>query len=221
MVTALQNPKSHVEHGYDIVADRYLAWSGPRPTTTRMAYIADLVKKLPAGANVLELGCGAGVPATQVLIEHGLNVTGNDISAAQIALARQHIPKATLIQGDMLTLDFPQETFHAVLGFYSIFHLPKEEQALMIEKIRGWLKPGGWLLCNFHCEEGDVTREGWIEPEVKMFSSGLGVEGTRDIFRKQVPGFKLVVDEVDVETVGKLEETFHWIMALKEGAPAL
>ncbi|KAJ7649339.1 S-adenosyl-L-methionine-dependent methyltransferase [Mycena polygramma] len=220
MATAPENPKSHVEHGYDIVADKYLAWSGPRPTTTRMAYIADLVKKLPAGANVLELGCGAGVPATQVLIEHGLNVTGNDISAAQIALARQHIPKATLVQGDMLTLDFPQKSFHAVLGFYSIFHLPKEEQALMIEKIRGWLKPGGWLLCNFHCEEGDVTREGWIEPEVKMFSSGLGVEGTRDIFRKQVPGFKLVADEVDVETVGKLEEKFHWIMAVKEGVPA-
>ncbi|KAJ7722562.1 S-adenosyl-L-methionine-dependent methyltransferase [Mycena maculata] len=144
--TKLENPKSHVERGYDSVADKYLAWSSPRPTTRRMNYIADLVKKLPAGANVLELGCGAGVPATQVLIEHGLNVTGNDISAAQIALAREHVPKARLIQGDMLTLDFAPRSFDAVLGFYSIFHLLKEEQALMIENIRGWLKPGGWLL---------------------------------------------------------------------------
>jgi ubiquinone/menaquinone biosynthesis C-methylase UbiE len=168
----------------------------------------------------LEFGCGAGVPATQVLIEHGLNVTGNDISAAQISLARVHVPKATLIQGDMLTLDFAPGSFDAVLGFYSIFHLPKEEQALMIEKIRGWLRPGGWLLCNFHFDEGDIVREGWIEPEVKIFSSGLGVEGTRDIFRKQVPGFKLVVYEVDVETVGRMEERFHWIMALKEDASA-
>lgn len=70
---------------------------------TRMGYIADLLKKLSAGADVLELGCGAGVPVTQVLIEHGLNVTGNDISAAQIALAREHVPKATLIQGDILS----------------------------------------------------------------------------------------------------------------------
>jgi SAM-dependent methyltransferase len=118
----------------------------------------------------------------------------------------------------MLTLDFAPESFDAVLGFYSIFHLPKEAQALMIEKIRGWLKPGGWLLCNFHFDEGDLTREGWFEPQVKMFSSGLGVEGTRNIFRKQVPGFRLVVDEVDVERVGKFEERFHWVMALKEGA---
>jgi ubiquinone/menaquinone biosynthesis C-methylase UbiE len=186
-----------------------------------MAYIADLIEKLPTDANVLELGCGAGVPATQVLIEHGLNVTGNDISAAQIALAREHIPKATLIQGDMLTLDFAPGSFDAVLGFYSIFHLPKEEQTLMIEKIKGWLKPGGWLLCNFQFEEGDVTREGWFEPEVTMFASGLGVEGTRDIFRKKVPGFKLIVDKVDVEKVGRFEERFHWIMALKEDVSAV
>jgi hypothetical protein len=126
-----------------------------------------------------------------------------------------HVPKATLIQGDMLGLAFAPESFHAVLGFYSIFHLPKEEQALKFEKIRGWLKPGGWLLFNFRFEGGDITREGWIEPEIKMFSSGLGVESTRDIFRKQVPEFKLVVDEV---TVGRSEERFHWIMALKEGA---
>ncbi|KAJ7490844.1 S-adenosyl-L-methionine-dependent methyltransferase [Mycena latifolia] len=214
----LENPKSHVEQGYDIAADQYLAWSSARPTTTRMAYIDDLLKKLPAGANVLELGCGAGVPCTQLLVEHGLNVTGNDISAAQIALAREHVPKAkALIQGDMLTLDFAPASFDAVLAFYSIFHLPKEEQGLMVERIRGWLKPGGWLLCNFHFDAGDVVREGWIEPSVTMFSSGLGVEGTRDIFNKQVPGFKLVVDKVDVETVGRFEERFHWVMAQKEG----
>jgi ubiquinone/menaquinone biosynthesis C-methylase UbiE len=182
-----------------------------------MRHVAELLKKLPEGANVLELGCGAGVPCTQVLIEHGLNVTGNDISAAQIALAREHVPKATLIQGDMLFLDFAPASFDAVLAFYSIFHLPKEEQGLMVEKIRGWLKPGGWLLCNFHAVEGDIVREGWIEPEVKMFSSGLGVEGTREIFLKQVQGFKLVVDEIDVEKVGPAEEKFHWVMALNEG----
>ncbi|KAJ7360701.1 hypothetical protein DFH08DRAFT_358533 [Mycena albidolilacea] len=113
MAAKLENPKSHVEQGYDLVADKYLAWSGPRPTTTRMGYIANLVKKLPAGADILELGCGAGVPATQVLIAHekGFNVTGNDISAAQIALARVHIPKATLIQGDMLALDFRVDSY--------------------------------------------------------------------------------------------------------------
>ncbi|KAJ7045203.1 S-adenosyl-L-methionine-dependent methyltransferase [Mycena alexandri] len=218
MSAPLENPKLHIEKGYDLIADQYLAWSSARPTTRRMELIGDLVPKLPAGADVLELGCGAGVPSTQRLVEAGLNVTGNDISAAQIALARQHVPKATLIQGDMLALDFAPASFDAVLAFYSIFHLPKEEQGKMIDKIRGWLKPGGWLLCNFGSKEGDVTREGWFNPAVTMFSSGLGVDGTREIFQKEVLGFKLLVDEVAVELVGGFEEKFHWVMAQKQDA---
>ncbi|KAJ7691602.1 S-adenosyl-L-methionine-dependent methyltransferase [Mycena rosella] len=200
MTTKLENPKSHVERGYDIVADQYLAWTSPRQTPVRTGLVTDLLKNLPAGADVLELGCGAGVPCTQVLVDHGLI--------------------ATLIHGDMLTLDFAQASFDAVLAFYSIFHLPKEEQVLMIAKIKGWLKPGGWVLCNFQEDAGDMTYEGWFnfKPSITMFSSGLGVEGTRDLLNKQ--GFKLAVDEVmidevDIETVGQAEERFHWVMAQK------
>ncbi|KAF7302333.1 hypothetical protein HMN09_00866900 [Mycena chlorophos] len=171
-------------------------------------------------AEILELGCGAGVPATQVLVSHEKEfaVTGNDISAAQIALAKEHVPKAkAFIQGDMLGLDFPAASLDAVLAFYSIFHLAAEEQGKMIEKIYGWLKPGGWFLCNFGVEEGDIKREGWFKPEVTMYSSGLGVEGTREVFKQEkLAGFKVVVDSVAVETVGRFEERFHWIMAQKE-----
>jgi SAM-dependent methyltransferase len=40
---------------------------------------------LPAGATVLDLGRGTGVPISQVLIEHGFNVYGVDASASMIA----------------------------------------------------------------------------------------------------------------------------------------
>jgi hypothetical protein len=116
----------------------------------------------------------------------------------------------------MLKLEFAPESFDAVLAFYSIFHLPKEEQGEMIKKIFGWLKPSGYFLANFHFGEGDVTREGWFNPSVTMFSSGLGVDGTREIFHKEVQGFKLLVDDIDIEKVGSFEEKFHWIMAIKQ-----
>ncbi|KAF7298536.1 hypothetical protein MIND_00800300 [Mycena indigotica] len=212
--------KATNEKCYDAVANEYLAWTGPRPTPTRMGLIDDLLKDLPAKAEILELGCGAGVPATQVLVSHekAFVVTGNDISAAQIALAKQHVPGAkAFIQGDMLTLDFPAGSLDAVLAFYSIFHLPKEEQGEMIEKIYGWLKPGGWFLANFHFDSGDVRRDEWIKPGATIFSSGLGVEGTRAVFKQeQLAGFKLIVDKVDTEVVGGFEEKFHWIMAKKD-----
>lgn len=209
--------KAIIEHGYDQVAPAYLAWSAPRPTLTRARYIDRLLKHLPKGAKVLELGCGAGVPSTQTLIAHGLDVTGVDISAGQIALAREHVPEATLMHSDMMQLSFPPSTFDAVVGFYSIFHLPRDEQGIMIGRVQKWLKDGGWLLCNFHSDEGDFTREDWFTPGVTMISSGLGVQGTRDMFQTHAPLLSIVEDEVAVEKVGRQEERFHWIFAVKNG----
>ena len=59
--------KSIVEAGYDAIAPKYLAWSAPRPTTTRAGYVAQLLDLLPPGASVLELGCGVSALVGLVL----------------------------------------------------------------------------------------------------------------------------------------------------------
>jgi SAM-dependent methyltransferase len=210
-----ESTKIIVKEGYDAIAPAYLAWSAPRPTTTRMNYINRLFSLLTPGARVLELGCGAGVPCTQAFVKQGFDVTGVDISAAQIALAHQHVPEATLIQADMMSLSFKPETFDAIVAFYSIFHLPKEEQGAMIRQIEVWLKEGGWLLLNLHSNEGNHIMDDWMG--VKMFSSGLGVEGNREMFKNDGVMLKVVEDEVVVEKVGRLEERFHWLLAVKKG----
>jgi ubiquinone/menaquinone biosynthesis C-methylase UbiE len=210
-----ESTKGIVKEGYDAIAPAYLAWSVPRPTTTRMGYINRLFSLLTPGAKVLELGCGAGVPCTQAFVKQGFDVTGVDISAAQIALAHQHVPEATLIQADMMSLSFKPETFDAIVALYSIFHLPKEEQGVMIRQIEGWLKEGGWLLLNLHSNEGNHMIDDWMG--VKMFSSGLGVDGNREMFKNEGAMLKVVEDEVAVEKVGRLEERFHWLLAVKKG----
>jgi ubiquinone/menaquinone biosynthesis C-methylase UbiE len=210
------DPKVAIEHGYDAVASEYLAWSAPRPTLTRAAYLDKLLAHLKPGAKVLELGCGAGVPCTQKLVAHGLNVIGVDISTAQVELGRKHVPGAEFVKADMMSLEYDPRSFDAVLAFYSIFHLPKEEQGTMIERISSWLKDGGWFLCNFSNDEGDVVREGWFKPEVTMFSSGLGVQGTRTMLDEKAHGLVIVEDELAVEKVGRFEEYFHWIFARKQ-----
>lgn len=210
-LTQFTDPKIVVEHGYDVIAPAYLASFASNPTSTRLHYLNKLLDLLAPGANVLELGCGAGVPCTQALIEHGINVTAVDISSAQIAFARQHIPQARIIHSDMMSLSFEPKSFDAVVGFYSIFHLPKEEQGVMIGRLRGWLRDGGSFLCNLAPDEGDLLMEDWLG--AKMFWSGLGVEGNRDMFKKE--GLKIVKDEVVVEMEERTEETFHWLLAVK------
>jgi len=71
--------KRLVEAGYDKIAPAYLEWATKTPTT-RIEEIQKLIALLPASraTKVLELGCGAGVPATQLLAKH-FTVTGNDM----------------------------------------------------------------------------------------------------------------------------------------------
>jgi hypothetical protein len=144
-----------------------------------------------------------------------MNVTGVDISSTQIELAKLHVPEATLIRADMMDLSFPRETFDAVVAFYSIFHLPREEQGIMVQRIQDWLKEDGWFLCNFVSEEGDVWREDWFKSGVTMGSFGLGVQGNRDLMG--MSELIIVEDEVAVEKVGRMEERFHWFFAKKAG----
>jgi len=210
--------KTLVENGYDVIAPKYLAWSGPRPTATRQAYIERLANLLPTGARVLELGCGAGVPATQLLVAHELIVTGVDISAAQIALAQEHVPAAMFIQADMSDAEkmaglFAEGSFDAVVAFYSLFHLPRAEQGMMVTRMARWVKPGGWLLFNLGTSDGDMMIPDWMG--VPMFSSGLGVEGNRQMMKEYGDGLVVVEDDVATETVGRTEEKFHWFLASK------
>ncbi|EJF58684.1 S-adenosyl-L-methionine-dependent methyltransferase [Dichomitus squalens LYAD-421 SS1] len=210
--------KAIIARGYDTIAPQYLAWSGPRPTTTRAAYVAQLLDLLDPGASILELGCGAGVPTTQTIAAHPkkFHVTGVDISAAQVALAREHIGRGRVAfeHADMAKLHYEEGSFEAVLAFYSIFHLPREEQPAMIGKVVKWLKPGGYLLLNMNTKDEVVHREDWMG--APMFSFGIGVEGNRRAFEEYGKGLKILVDEVAVEKVGRFEETFHWFFAQKE-----
>ncbi|SRR5579875_1407993 len=151
------DPKRIVAAGYDQIAGRYLAWSGGNPDDPRMRSAALLLDSLAPGADVLELGCGAGGPTTQTLAKH-FNLTGVDISAESVRLARLAIPGATLIQADMGSLDFPAASFDAVVAFYSIIHLPREEHAALFRSIARWLRPGGLFVATLGVSE---TEDGY------------------------------------------------------------
>lgn len=134
-----------VEAGYDRIAERYLATKDPQDPLT-LAALEELARYLPPGAAVLDLGCGAGVPVTRWLVERGFAVTGVDLSERQLELARRLAPGATFVKSDMSELSLAPETFGAVVAFYSIIHVPREEHPALLADIYRWLEPGGSLL---------------------------------------------------------------------------
>lgn len=135
--------KDLVKAGYNRIADDYLAARSRSLEQIRL--LDDLTVRLPENASILDAGCGAGVPVTEILSAR-FHVTGVDFSEAQIELARKNVPSARFICQDMTRLDFPEGTFDAICSFYAIIHVPREEHKPLFINFHRMLKPGGHVL---------------------------------------------------------------------------
>jgi ubiquinone/menaquinone biosynthesis C-methylase UbiE len=221
--TVPENLKARLKESYDAIADTYASHFTKEDDPIRLRYISHLFEHFNTGgkdiANVLELGCGSGIPATKFMLQHDkttFDVTGNDISSTQLNHARSNLAefgdRVTLVEGDMLSLDFANSTFDAITGFYSIIHLPRDEQTQLMRKIADWLKPDGFFLANFSVEEmAGHEMERWLEHEKGwMFWSGWGMDGTLKMVEHV--GMEILLKEVHEDVV---DATFVWILARK------
>jgi SAM-dependent methyltransferase len=203
------DPKRIVAEGYDTIAERYLSWSALRPSPARLRYLTLALELVPPGSDVLELGCGAAIPMTKALAD-GRSVTGVDISAGQLEMARRNVPNATFIQADMTTLAFEPASFDAVLAFYSLTHVPREEQTKLIERIGGWLRPGGLFLASMGADDepGDVEAD-WLG--VDMYFSHFGAKANRRLVERA--GLVVERSEIAVEPEDRHDARFLWVVA--------
>lgn len=132
-----------------------------------------LLKRLDDGSSVLDIGCGAGVPVTQLLAKRFV-VTGVDVSKEMLRLARANAPNANFVRADITSVEFDESSFDAVVAFFSLFHIPREDHARLFRRIRDWLKPGGYLMCTLSLEsETGYTQDDFFG--AKMYWSNYGL----------------------------------------------
>ena len=145
------------DHGHRATYDRSAAdWHAQRAGVyPERPWVDGLVAGLPAGAKVLDLGCGSGHPVAADLLARGFTVTGLDFSRQMLAIARATLPAGRWIEGDMrrMPVDGP---FHAVIAWDSFFHLTAAEQRALIPAIAAALHPGGRFLFTSGPAEGEV-----------------------------------------------------------------
>lgn len=138
--------KRVVREGYDQVASTYLE-ARPRDGED-VALLSEMLKDLPNHGRVLDAGCGSGIPVARRLLEAGHDVTGLDFSSAQLDLARSNVTKCQLVQGDLTNLPFLSGSFDAVVSYYAIIHVPREEHEALLSEIQRVLRhEGRALLC--------------------------------------------------------------------------
>ncbi|KIW52484.1 hypothetical protein PV05_08118 [Exophiala xenobiotica] len=206
-----------VREGYNKIAEKYLQWT-LEEETLRTMFLEKLLSHIDdaSKAKVLELGCGAGIPSTRMLAERFQHVVANDISDAQIDLARTNVPHANVafVREDMTQLTFESDSLSAVVAFYSIIHLPREEQPAMLKQIWTWLAPGGFLLCNLGVTDDPGTmNENWLG--ARMYWSSFNVETNIEHLEKA--GFTIVESEVLSINEDGTMVPFLWILARKSG----
>jgi SAM-dependent methyltransferase len=141
-----------VRCGYDAISRAYRADDGAaHPSTDEdpgryLGWVAELAGVIPKRARVVDLGCGAGIPGTLALTRHGLTVLGVDFSPVQLGRARALVPAASFVRADMAEFQLRPASVDAVTAFYSLIHVPLADQRALLPRIRGWLRPGGYLL---------------------------------------------------------------------------
>ncbi|KAK2624657.1 hypothetical protein QTJ16_005850 [Diplocarpon rosae] len=205
-----------VQQSYDKIADTYLGWTLRTPSP-RLAYLEKLLSHLPSPSTsqILELGCGAGVPGTRFLSESCGHVSGVDISLVQIELARNHVGSANaeFVRNDMMALGFPGGKFDAVVGLYSILHLKREEQVVLMQRICGWLRPEGFFVGNFALS-GIEKMGTWLDGE-KMFWGGW--EEKDWLKNVEGAGFDVLQGDVVMDVEDGREVNFLWVVAKRRG----
>lgn len=209
-MTHPDRPQELVAHSYDAIAERYAAWTGDALAGARQRYVELLQREIPPGAPVLDLGCGTGVPVARALATR-YRVTGVDGSARSIDLARQNVPDATFLQADMTQVEFPSASFAAVISSYAIIHVPRVEHAALLQRLAGWLQPGGLLIATMGAVESEGMEEDWLG--APMYWSHFDAGTNQQLVTNA--GFELVEAALDTADEDGQPITHLWIVGRK------
>lgn len=146
------------------------------PTKNDVPQLERWLESLPAGARILDVGCGAGTVAAP-LIARRFDVVGIDINARAIEHCRRALPDARFYERDIAAvsgfqLDGPQ--FDAIvcqLVASVVGDAADREQ--LFRNVRGVLARGGTLFASFSGLSDDVNPE-----YAKLYASDQPDTGT-------------------------------------------
>jgi len=148
-----------VRSSYDRVADNYVAMGlgdlGPHPWL-RAALSAFAEDVRPLGP-VLDVGCGPG-SVTAHLAGLGLKVSGVDLSPRMVEHARTRHPGLEFSVASATDLRLADGSLGGILGWWSLFNLPRDVLRDVLASFARALAPGGQVLVGTHVGDGEVRR---------------------------------------------------------------
>ena len=121
------------------------------------AYVAAL---LPAGARVLDAGCGTGRVAVE-LARRGYQVTGADNDTSMLAVARTH-DEIRWFDADLATLELGERFDLVVAAGNVMVFLAPDSGPGVLARLAAHLEPGGLLVSGWRTDRLAVaTYDAW------------------------------------------------------------
>jgi len=126
---------------YNAIAEQ---WEHHRVQLSRLEaqVLPLLIEGLAPNSTLLDLGCGTGQPVAAFFADMGFRIVGVDQSPAMLALAKRRLPAHQWLLGTLE--DFPRiKNVEAVVAWDSLFHVPRDRHAGILERVRETLPVGG------------------------------------------------------------------------------
>lgn len=156
--------------------------------------------KLKAGSRILELGCGSGCDAAEML-RLGFDVDATDGTQAMASLASERLGRPVrVLRFDNLD---ERESYDAVVACASLLHVPHEGLSAILTRIWDSLKPGGWHFASYKT----AGSEGWDAH--RRYYNHLSRDVAERIYRKAGNWTSVEYDEYD--GVGHFSAPSRWL----------
>ena len=117
-------------------------------------------QSLDAGADVLEIACGGGIPVSRTLIDQGLHLWACDSSPTLVEEFTLRFPGTPVQCARVQDCNYFERSFDAVVSIGLVFLLNEQDQLALIDRVSEVLVPDGRFLFTAPaeiCTWADVT----------------------------------------------------------------
>ena len=176
----------------------------------RLPLLAEWLTCLPADARLLDLGCGGGQDAGD-LVQRGYRVVGLDRTSALLSAGRRRYRLLPLVCADLRQLPFQAMSFDGLWAAASLMHFPKPDARRILTDLRRLVRPGGLFAATVtHGVKSRLVTDGWVPG--RYFARWRKEEFARAVRRA---GWKIL----ELRVVSNRERKGRWLnlLAQKQG----
>jgi len=160
---------NNIERMYDTVAKEYSETffaeheKKPKDQEILRRFSIEIGDKKP----VWDFGCGPG-QTTKYLKDLGIEISGLDLSEKILEQARTTHPEINFRKGNVLELEFDDDSIGGVVAFYAIVHFTGEQVEIAFLEVFRVLQPGGIFLFTYHIGEETIHLDEFLGKKVDI-----------------------------------------------------